>query len=78
MIGPHCGDSAENKAKKSRAGAAGLVRLRGGAIDVGLLLGDCVFGLPDLLGAGGIGAATVEGGELAFELHTNRIAGRRV
>ncbi len=65
MIGPHCGDSAENSAKKSFAGAAGFVRLRDGAVEVGLLLGDGVVGALDLIGAGRVGGALVDRGELA-------------
>ena len=43
--------------KKSLAGAAGFVGLRDGAVEVGLLLGDGVFGALDLVGAAGIGGA---------------------
>ncbi len=59
--------------EKSFAGAAVLVRLRDGAVEIGLLLGDGVFGALDLVGARRVGGALVEGGELALQPHANRI-----
>ena len=56
--------------EKSLAGAAGLVRLRDGAVEVGLLLGDGVFGALDLVGVAGIGGALVEASELALQSRT--------
>ncbi len=64
---------AENSAKKSFARAAGFVRLRDGAVEIGLLLGDGVFGAFDLVGARRVGGALVDRGKLAFKAHANRI-----
>ena len=47
-------------------------------IEVGLLLGDRIFGALDLVGASGVGAAQVEGGELALQANANRIRRRLI
>ncbi len=78
MIGPHCGDSAENKREEALARAAGFVRLRHGAIEIGLLLGDGIFGALDLIGAAGIGRALVEGCQLALQAAANHIGSLRI
>ena len=59
--------------EKSLAGAAIFVRLRDGAIEVGLLFGDGVLGALDLVVAGGVAGALVEGGKLALQANANRI-----
>ena len=43
------------------------------AIEVGLLLGDGVFGALDLVGARRVGGALIEGGKLALQAPANRI-----
>src|SRR6202044_4226 len=64
--------------QKPLALAALLVRLRQRAVEVGLLLGHGVFGALDLVGAGRIGRATIDGGELAFQPHAGRVRRRLV
>ena len=61
------------KCEKPFTGAAGLVRLCDRPVQVGLLLGDGVFGTFDLIGAGRIGGALIERSELAFEPDTDRV-----
>ena len=61
--------------EKSLALAAGFVGLHDGAVEVRLLLGDGVLQALDLIGTSGIGGAMVDCGELAFELHADRIRG---
>ena len=73
VIGPHCGDSAENSAKKPCPAQPALCACADGAVEVGLLLGDGVFGALDLVGAAGIGRALVERGELALQAHAGRV-----
>jgi hypothetical protein len=43
-----------------------------GTIEVGLLFGDGVFGLPDLVGTRGIAVALVESGKLALQARAGR------
>ena len=54
------------------------MRLRHGPVEIGLLLGDGVFGALDLVGAAGIGAALVEGGQLALQTAANHIGSLRI
>jgi len=53
------------------------VRLSDGAVEIGLLLGNGVFGASYLIGARWIAGALVQSGKLAFEAYANRIRGRR-
>jgi hypothetical protein len=51
--------------------------LSNGAVEIGLLFGDGVFGASYLIGARWIASALVQSGKLAFEAHANWIRGRR-
>ena len=57
--------------KKSLPLAANPVRVRDGAVEIRLLLGDGVFGALDLVGARGIGGAAVDCGKLGLQAHAN-------
>ena len=59
--------------EEAAAFAAGAFGLRQRAVEVGLLFGDRIFVMLDLIGARGIGAAAVDHGELPFEPHAHRI-----
>jgi hypothetical protein len=79
LIGPHCGDNAGEQRKKSAALAAGLVGLRDGAVEVGLLLGDRIFAALDLVGARRVGMPPwLRPRQLAFEAHAGRIGSRLI
>ena len=49
------------------------MRLRDGAIEIGLLFGDGVFATLNLFRANWVGGALSNGGKLAFEPHADRI-----
>ena len=55
------------------AGTAGFVRLRHGAVEIGLLFGDRFVGALDLLGAGRVGRALVDGSKLRLQAYADRI-----
>src|SRR6202030_2492919 len=76
--GPALWHQARKQRQEPLALAALLVRLRERAVEVGLLLGDGVFGALDLVGAGRIDRATIDSGELALQPHAGRVRRRLV